>query len=126
VRDVCLLCPGCGRFWHHATGRDATGTYLDPQLKGRLCVSCHPLLHEDWNTAGVGDRVTPDTFLDSLELRLRRTALLLGRLAPTIPGPVGQLVTGLAEAMAGWAALLATALTALDATFPTWRTTRGV
>ena len=126
MSDVCLLCPRGGRCWHHGTGRDAAGAYLDPDLRARVCVSCHPLLHEDWNTAGVRDRVTPDTFLDSLELRLRRTALLLGRLAPRTPGVLGELLARLAEAMASWAALLATALAALDATVPTWRTTPGV
>lgn len=126
MSDACLLCPRCGRYWHHGTGRGAEGAYLDPGVKARLCVSCHPLVHEDWNTAGVRDRVTPTTFLDSLQLRLRRTALLLGRLAPTVPEPYGQLVAGLAEAMAGWAGRLAIALAALDATFPAWRKTPGV
>ena len=126
MSDACLLCPRCGRSWHHGTGRDAEGAYLDPDLKARLCASCHPLVHEDWNTASVRDRITPTTFLDSLQLRLRRTALLLGRLAPTIPEPYRQPVAGLAEAMASWATQLALALAAFDATFPTWRKTPGV
>jgi hypothetical protein len=127
MNEPCLFCGQHGCAEHHATGRDEDGTYLDPDLRGRLCEkTCHPLVHDDWNTAGVRDRVTPATFLDSLLLRLRRTALFLGRLAPNIPGPLGELLARLAEALAVWAASLATALAALDATFPTWRTTPGV
>jgi hypothetical protein len=126
MSDHCLFCGEADACRHHLTGRDADGKYLDPALRGPLCPSCHPLVHEDWNTAGVRDRITPTTFLDSLQLRLRRTALFLGRLAPTIPEPFDQLLAGLAEAMAGWAAQLAIALVALDATFPTWRKTPGV
>lgn len=126
MSNACLFCGGRDACRHHLTGRDANDRYLDPRLWGRLCDSCHPLEHEDWNTAGARDRISPPTFLDSLQMRLRRTALFLGRLAPTIPGPVGQLVAALAEATAGWAARLTTALAALDATFPTWRNTPGV
>jgi hypothetical protein len=126
MSQACLLCREPDTCRHHLTGRDAGGAYLDPALQSPLCPSCHPLAHEDWNTAGVRDRITPTTLLDSLQLRLRRTALFLGRLAPTIPGPVGQLMAGLAEAMASWAGQLALALAALDATFPTWRKTPGV
>lgn len=126
MSNRCVVCGGPDACRHHLTGRDAGGKYLDPALRGLLCPSCHPLTHEDWNTAGVRDRISPATFLDSLQLRLRRTALFLGRLAPTIPGPVGHLVAGLAEAMAGWATQLTIALAALDATFPTWRKTPGV
>jgi hypothetical protein len=127
VNERCLFCGAPDARRHHLTGRDGQGLYLDPDLRCRLCLSsCHPLAHDDWNTCGVRDRVTPATFLDSLELRLRRTALLLGRLAPTIPGPIGELVGGLAEALAAWALGLATGLAVLDATFPTWRNTPGL
>jgi hypothetical protein len=125
VNEPCLCCDrGPGRR-HHLTGRAADGSYLDPDLCGRLCATCHPLVHEDWNTAGVSDEISPDTFLDSLELRLRRTAIFLGRLAAETPDPLGELLAALAVALACWAVGLANAMSALDDTFPTWRTTPG-
>ena len=74
TENDCLYCGGEKTCRHHLTGRDLEDVYLDPDLWGRLCGSCHPLLHEDWNTADVGDRTSPATFLDSLYLRLRRTS----------------------------------------------------
>jgi hypothetical protein len=126
TENDCLYCGGEKTCRHHLTGRDLEDVYLDPDLWGRLCGSCHPLLHEDWNTADVGDRTSPATFLDSLYLRLRRTALFLGRLAPALPAPFDGPVARLAEALALWAVQLAATLTFLDSTSPTWRTTRGL
>jgi hypothetical protein len=126
VSEACLQCGNQPGRRHHLTGRAADGSYLDPDLWGRLCATCHPLVHEDWNTAGVCDDITPETFLDSLELRLRRTAILLGRIADETPDPLGELLTALATAMACWAVGLANAMSALDVTFPTWRTTPGL
>jgi hypothetical protein len=124
--NPCLYCGGEKTCRHHLTGRNSDDVYLDPALWGRLCESCHPLLHEDWNTADVGDRTSPPTVLDSLYLRLRRTALFLARLAPALPVPFDDPVARLAEALALWAVELAAVLSVLDATFPTWRTTPGL
>src|SRR6516165_530675 len=123
MSETCLCCDRERGRRHHVTGRAADGSYLDPELWGRQCATCHPLIHEDWNTASVRDEISPDTFLDSLELRLRRTAIFLGRLSAQTPSPLGDFLDALAAAMACWAVGLANAMSALDDTFPTWRTT---
>ena len=122
---ACICCGRADPCRHHLTGRDGAEAYLDPALWGRLCLSCHPLVHEDWNTAGVPDQLAPVSTFHALELRLRRTAIFLARLAPSVPGPLGQFLAQLAEALVVWAVTLAATRAGEDGTLPPWPTTPG-
>jgi hypothetical protein len=115
-----------GEDGHHVTGRDAKETYVDPTFKAPLCHSCHELVGEDWNTIGVQDASAAETFLDSLELRLTRTASFIGRVAEPGPEPFRTFLLALAVHLAAWATRLHEVIAALDQYLPAWRTTPGI
>jgi hypothetical protein len=123
---VCLLCGKPADAKHHVTWRGRDGRYLDPAFRVPLCHSCHELMGEDrWTEEGT-NLVPPQTFLDSLELRLRRAATFLGRLAANVCGPLGDFLAQLAKHLASWAVQLADALAAFDRYSPGWRAFPGV
>jgi hypothetical protein len=122
----CLLCPGPSDDRHHITATDASERYLDPELTGRLCHSCHELAGDDVNTVGTPPGSSSDTFLGSLELRLTRTAAFVGRAATAAPDPLATFLRWLATHLARWARGLRTSLEALDKNVPGWRAIPGV
>ena len=126
ARPPCLLCGAPSEDGHHVTGRDANETYLDPVFKAPLCHSCHELVGEDWNTVGVQDTAPAESFLDSLELRLTRTATFTGRVAEPAPEPLRRFLLALASHLAAWSARLHEVIAALDQYLPAWRATPGI
>jgi hypothetical protein len=126
VIGACLLCGEPVEDADHITGRDVAGRYLDPPFIAGVCHSCHELAEDDRRTAGVADGPAGETFLDSLEQRLTRAAMFLGRVAVVVPGPLGVFLAKLARSLADWAHGLALALGALDRYSPGWRTIPGV
>jgi hypothetical protein len=112
---------------HHVTGRGSNdGCYLDPELIAPLTHSEHELVHDDWHTLGIDEQREPQIFLDSLELRLERSACFIGRLSEEWPGPIGTFLALLAACLARLAARLSDSLDALDGYCPGWRAAPGV
>jgi len=94
-----LRCAYCGSedvTGHHITGRDTQLQYLDPRLTVPLCHDHHYLAHDDLRVAGVDDPAAGTSprlpFVERVELRLRRLAVALGRLAPR--SPIGRGLVG--------------------------------
>ena len=106
--------------WHHITGKDEFGRYLDPEFVCPLCHSHHEFVHDDAQTLGwerlQGRRLT---WFERVELRLRRWAACLGRLeaSSSVSTPYGVL----ARTLLRWADELAWGIAALDESFPPWR-----
>jgi len=104
---ACLLCGEPAEAGHHVTWRGADGSYLDPEFRAPLCHSHHEFVRDDrWTSEGT-DAGRSDPFLDSLYVRLSRTASFVGRLAESSPDPIAVFLTLLARHLAAWAAELA-------------------
>jgi hypothetical protein len=110
---------------HHNTGRDDKGKYLDPEFTTRTCHDHHYFLHDDLYTLGLDDEhnEVAMTFLDRVELRLRRAAVVFARLAE-VTG-LGSLAGVMAVVFTRWADELATFRRHLDARDPKWRKDMG-
>ncbi len=115
-------CAACGRqptHHHHVTGRDASGRYLDPGLWAPLCHDDHSIQDDDWRSIGVDGTPSTSTFLERLELSLRRLATFFSRLDEVAGRDsfLGRLAT--------WCILMADGLRrtldALDRAVPSWR-----
>src|SRR5437879_938346 len=95
---------GCGRRadqFHHATGRDHLGRYLDPMLVLPTEHDCHEFAHDDWRQERLNDLVRPRTIVEYVAIRLRRLAMNLARLDAGVGG--GTFFGLMAEAMQRWA-----------------------
>jgi hypothetical protein len=107
LNELCIICGAPAEAPHHVTWRGAAGAYLDPEFRAPLCHSHHEFVGEDrWTGEGTAPNRS-ETFLDSLELRLGRTAIFVGRVAESLPEPLATLLASLAEHLARWAAELA-------------------
>jgi hypothetical protein len=95
-----------------------------------VCRDDHELVHDDWRTLGIDDRLStnereqaraagPLTFVERVEIRLRRTAVFFSRLAARHPG-CPWLAT-MAEALKRWADELKRDTDARDRRDPGWR-----
>jgi len=86
------------------TGRGRDHAYLDPDLYLSLCHDDHELVHEDLRAEQV-DRPTEEASAGRrVAYRLRRTALLLVRVAESVSSL--QWLARLAEALRRWASEL--------------------
>jgi hypothetical protein len=125
----CLICGAGECDGHHATGRAPNGRYLDPDVKLPLCHDHHELVGDDWRTLGVGDRKPRNlpkqdlSLIEQVELRLRRAAVVAGRLAAEHPD--WPWLAALARALKRWADELARHIAAQDRRDPDWRTDSG-
>ncbi len=115
-------CAACGcqaTHRHHVTGRDGSGRYLDPDLWAPLCHGDHSIQDDDWRSIGVDGTPSVPTFLERLELSLRRLATFFSRLNEAADGDsfLGRL--------AAWCVLMADGLRrtldAFDRAMPSWR-----
>ena len=124
MSERCAYCGGKHPLTHHATGRDHQLRYLDPSLTIPLCHDHHQLVHDDLRAAGVDDPQTRAairlSFVERVEVRLRRLAVAIGRLASMFPGVT--FLAHLAERLKRWADELSWDLAARDARDPGWRT----
>ncbi|MEX0983924.1 MAG: hypothetical protein WD096_02620 [Actinomycetota bacterium] len=111
---------------HHPTGRDAYGDYLDPDLIAPCTHSEHETVHDDWKTLGLENPIPTPSFLERLELGLRRLGAFLGRLATSCQGSWAIFIGGLAAASLRWANGLQACRVALDAGAPGWRDLPGM
>lgn len=119
----CALCGGpCGRR-HHLTGRDDEDRYLDPEFTIPVCHDDHELVHDDWRTLEVLEVHGRLTFVDRVELRLRRAAVFAARLAAARPEQ--GIWRSVATALARWADELARARRRFDERDPLWRADPG-
>jgi hypothetical protein len=121
----CPICGAHGRRAHHPTGRGPDGRYLDPELRLPYCHDHHELAHDDWRTLFIEDRELgqepnrPLAFIERVELRLRRLAATVARLAEAYPQY--QWLAALAGALKGWADELARDIAARDRRDEGWR-----
>jgi hypothetical protein len=119
-RPRCMRCGKPGTEEHHLSGRDDTGTQMNPELVIALCRPCH---RGDHNTRQILELETVPTrsIPERVELCLRRVAAFLAGLGAPWDGLCGPL----AAAMSGWADDLAKHRYKLDARYPDWRTEIG-
>jgi hypothetical protein len=122
----CPLCRARAVDRHHVTGKGASGRYLDPKAVIGFCHAHHELIGDDGRAAGAVDEKADDTFLGSLELRMRRTAMLAGRISQVAPPPFSWVFQLIATLLASWATSLADSLAVLDRYSPGWRAQPGV
>jgi hypothetical protein len=131
---VCPFCGGDASVGHHMTGRDRDDRYLDPRLAPSTCHDDHELIHDDWRTLGVDDRLSkkereqaraagPSTLVERVEMRLRRAAVFFSRLAAQ--HPEWPWLAATAEALRRWADELARDIAARDQRDPGWRDEPG-
>jgi hypothetical protein len=81
-------CIGCGARAtrrHHPTGRDLAERYLDAEFTVAVCHDDHELVHDDRRTLGIHEAAAPLSWFDRVELRFRRIASDLARLAELGP-----------------------------------------
>src|SRR4029079_8591116 len=121
----CLICGAEHCKGHHLTGRDPRGRYLDPRLAVPLDPEHHMLYHYDWRALGIQDseqvhESAPKlTYVERVELRLRRGAVLAGRLAEA--HPEWGWIAALARALKWSADELARDVATRDQRDPGWR-----
>jgi hypothetical protein len=123
---VNVRCEFCGKTVerrHHPTGKDHRNRYLDPELVVPVCHDDHELVHDDWRTLAIEAVAEPQTFVEQVEIRLRRLAATLARWDEALGG--GTFLNVLAAALTGWADELAAFLRRLDTRDPTWREDPG-
>ena len=121
----CLWCGAPAWRGHHPTGRGPDGRYLDPELRLPYCHDHHELCGDDWRVLGIDDskrgpapaRTLP--LIERVELRLRRLAATVGRLADA--HPQHEWLAALARALKRWADELASDVAARDRRDPGWR-----
>jgi hypothetical protein len=132
VSDLTCWCGQPADERHHLTARvgGEDTPYLDPELWVWTCHDDHSLASDDqlrmadWETDLTRSGVTR---LDRLEVRLRRVAAFLGRLAKALGMPVVvAIVARLATHIERWAVDLAAAIAILDSAMPGWRTLPGM
>ena len=116
----CLVCGAPGDDRHHPTGRGPDGRYLDRQFTAAGCHDHHELWHDDLRSVGIDGPAGGLTVLERFELRLRRLALLLGRLEGA--GALHRLLRVLADVCVRWADELRAEIGRLDRAVPAWRT----
>jgi hypothetical protein len=125
----CLWCGAAGCRGHHPTGRGPDGRYLDPDLTFPSCHDHHELSHDDWRALGIQDCEhgqepgRPPSFIERVELRLRRLAATVGRLAEA--HPQHKWLATLARALKCWADELARDIAVRDKRDPGWRSDPG-
>ena len=116
----------CGGPWdysHHYTGRDHEGRYLDPEFKGPACHDDHYLLHDDWHTQEIEKVLSPLTFFERVEIRLRRWAANCARMDEAMRGGTPHGLLGMI--LARWADELRRGIDVLDYRYPGWREDAG-
>jgi hypothetical protein len=119
---ACIVCGAPATRWHHVTGRDARGRYLDPDFVVPLCHDDHELTHDDLRLLGVDKAGGPPgpgwTITEALEFALRRLGAGASRVAETHDWP---LLDTLAGCLKRWADELRSHNAALDRHCPNWR-----
>lgn len=115
----CIGCEAHASRRHHPTGRDFAEEYLDADLTVPVCHDDHELIHDDRRTLGTQEPPAPLSWFERVELRLRRIAGDLARLAELHPDK-GWLPR-CARWLLRWADELANGLRAMDARDPGWR-----
>lgn len=115
----CVWCGAQASRRHHPTGRDYAGQYLDADLTVPGCHDCHELVHDDRRTLSTQEPSAALSWFDRMELRLRRGASDLARLAER--HPQNPWIASFAAWLLRWADELAAGLRALDARVPGWR-----
>lgn len=115
----CLVCRGRAPWRHHPTGRDDQGAYLDPDLKSPVCHDDHQLAHDDWKTLGLEEVEDRLTVFERVELRHRRLAPFLARIAEA--NDADNLNAQLARHLCTWADELTAGVRCLDEGYAAWR-----
>ncbi len=121
----CLLCGAAGCHGHHPTGRDPDGRYLDADLRLPYCHDHHELSHDDWRTLDIRDGERGQkherklAFIERVELRLRRAAATVARLAEA--HPQHKWLASLARVLKRWAGELASDIAARERRDAGWR-----
>ena len=124
MKGVCIQCGAQAEDGHHPTGRGSDLAYLDPWLKIAHCHSDHELAHDDLRSADLEDPSPGNSFLEELELGLRRLGVFLGRLPSAVA--LGDLLAMLARWCVTKADCLRGVIAALDAGNPGWRSLPGM
>ena len=120
--NACDACGAEGCQFHHLTGRDDQGRYLDPESSLPLCKDHHPLAHDHWKTLDLEVATRRLTTFERIEIGMRRCAATL----MVLDGGTGTTVFGvLAALLVKWANQLAAGTRRLDERDPTWREDRG-
>jgi hypothetical protein len=121
----CLWCGSSDCRVHHPTGRGPDGRYLDRDLRFPCCHDHHELSHDDWRALGIHDlgrNQAPERKLarvERVELRLRRLAVTVARLAEAYPQH--EWSAAFARALKQWADELARDIAARDKRDKEWR-----
>lgn len=117
--SACLVCGAepCDR--HHVTGRDGADRYLDPDFVFPLCHDDHEQQHDDWRTQGLCDVPVRLSFVERIEVRLRRLATFAGRIAEAHPEWTWASI--LARTLSIWADDARADIQARTARDPEWR-----
>ena len=116
---ACLMCGARDCRRHHPTGRDYAEQYLDVDLTVSVCHDDHQLLHDDRHTLGSEKVGAPLCWFDRVELRLRRLASDMARMAEA--HPQSEWWPRCAALLTRWADEIAAGSRALDARSPGWR-----
>jgi hypothetical protein len=118
----CVRCGQRSKDDHHLTVRDDHGDYLDADLKVPLCRSCHNAEHDALRVLDLERALGPLSLPERVELRLRRLAVFVARLAVRW----GPLFGFAAAALTRWADELAEHTQRLDRRHPGWREAGGI
>lgn len=119
----CIYCGRPAERRHHPTGKDHEDRYLDREFTVPVCHDHHELVGDDRRTLGLEVSERPLTWLDRVEVRLRRMAIDAARLAHRYPDNVW--FRRAAELLARCAGELAAFRHHLDARDPNWRDDPG-
>jgi hypothetical protein len=119
----CIFCGRPVERIHHPTGKDKHNRYLDRQFTVPVCHDHHELLGDDRHTLDLETPGAPLTWLDRVELRLRRLAVDAARLATSHPN--NRWIALAAELLVRWAGELAAFRRHLDERDPGWREDPG-
>jgi hypothetical protein len=122
MSTFCMYCGGAAERRHHGTGRDDRERYFHPGLVFDACHNDHMLVHDDWRSAGIerpGQRLT---FVERVELFLRRLAATLCRMDAGLGTGFWQM---LAAVLQEWADELRRFIDHLSERDPDWRQDSG-